>query len=198
MRNAWRLPRFPVMADKTSGRKKSEVFWSNMGICIENWLQYLHSTCLTAYQFWSFSYEPLKSSSKVTHITFMSPFTFRHENHTFMLRVGYMKDEIENEKFLSPFGKIQLQLEECLQKQAPQPSTLNQSFHLRIHFSLQKDGQNTGIDKAHQSPQQNESRLIIQGMLDNCSPRNENHYLSLLSFGTVVTGKHLYNVTLNT
>ena len=27
--------------------------------------------------------------------------------------------------------------------------------------------------------------------------RNENHYLSLLSFGTVVTGKHLYNVTLN-
>ena len=28
--------------------------------------------------------------------------------------------------------------------------------------------------------------------------RNENHYLSLLSFGTVVTGKHLYNVTLNT
>ena len=28
--------------------------------------------------------------------------------------------------------------------------------------------------------------------------RNENHYLSLLSFGTVVTGKHLYYVTLNT
>ena len=51
MRSAWRLPRFPVMADKTSGRKKSEVFWSNMGICIDKWLQYLHCTCLTTYQF---------------------------------------------------------------------------------------------------------------------------------------------------
>ena len=84
------------------------------------------------------------------------------------------KDEIENEKFLSPFGKIQLQLEDMSSE------TGTTTFNIEPEFSFEDSLQPSkrrpeywdrlGSSKSRTEEQQNESRSIIQGLLDNCSP----------------------------
>ena len=57
-----------------------------------------------------------------------------------------MKDEIENEKFLSPFGKIQLQLEDMSSEKGTTTFNIEPEFSFEDSLQPSKDGQNTGID----------------------------------------------------
>ena len=84
------------------------------------------------------------------------------------------KDKIESEKFLSPFGKLQLQLEDMSSE------TGITTFNIEPEFSFEDSLQPSkkrpeywdrlGSSKSRTEEQQNESRSIIQGLLDNCSP----------------------------
>ena len=84
------------------------------------------------------------------------------------------KDEIESEKFLSPFGKLQLQLEDMSSE------TGITTFNIKPEFSFEDSLQPSkrrpeywdrlGSSKSRTEEQQNESRSNIQGLLDNCSP----------------------------
>ena len=84
------------------------------------------------------------------------------------------KDEIESEKFLSPFGKLQLQLEDMSSE------TGITTFNIEPEFSFEDSLQPSkkrpeywdrlGSSKSRTEEQQHESRSIIQGLLDNCSP----------------------------
>ena len=84
------------------------------------------------------------------------------------------KDEIESEKFLSPFGKLQLQLEDMSSETGI--TTFNIEPELSFEDSLQPSKKRPeywdrlGSSKSRTEEQQNESRSIIQGLLDNCSP----------------------------
>ena len=84
------------------------------------------------------------------------------------------KDEIESEKFLSPFGKLQLQLEDM-----PSETGIT-TFNIEPEFSCEDSLQplkkrpeywdRLGSSKSRTEEQQNETCSIIQGLLDNCSP----------------------------
>ena len=83
------------------------------------------------------------------------------------------KQNIENEKFLSPFGKIQLQLEDLTSE------TGTTTFNIEPEFSFEESLQPSkrrpeywdrlGSSKSRTEEQQIESRSIIQGLLDNCT-----------------------------
>ena len=84
------------------------------------------------------------------------------------------KENIESERFLFPFGKIQLQLEDLSSE------TGTTTFNIEPEFSFEESLQSSkrrpeywdrlGSSKSRTEEQQNESRSIIQGLLDNCSP----------------------------
>lgn len=84
------------------------------------------------------------------------------------------KDNIQSERFVSPFGKIQLQIEDL------QSETGITTFNIEPEFSFQESLQPTkrrpeywnrlGSSKSRSEEQQTESRSIIQGLLDTCSP----------------------------
>ena len=90
------------------------------------------------------------------------------------------KDENESEKCLSPFGKLQLQLEDMSSE------TGITTFNIEPEFSFEDSLQPSkrqpeywdrlGSSKSRTEEQQNESRSNIQGLLDNCSP------ISIISF----------------
>ena len=85
----------------------------------------------------------------------------------------YWKENIDSEKFLSPFGKVQLQLEDLSSE------TGTTTFNIEPEFSFEESLQPSkrrpeywdrlGSSKSRTEEQQIESRAIIQGLLDTCS-----------------------------
>ena len=83
------------------------------------------------------------------------------------------KENITNERFLSPFGKMQLQLGDLSSE------TGITTFNIEPEFSFEESLQPSkrrleywdrlGSSKSRTEEQQIESRTIIQGLLDNCS-----------------------------
>ena len=79
-----------------------------------------------------------------------------------------------SERFLSPFRKIQLQLEDLSSETAT--TTFNSEPEFSFRESLQPSKRRPdywdrlGSSKSRTEEQQNESHSIIQGLLDNCSP----------------------------
>ena len=84
------------------------------------------------------------------------------------------KDIPHTERFISPFGKIQLQLEDLYSE------TGVTTYNIEPEFSYQDSLQpckkrpeywnRLGSSKSRSEDQQNESRSIIQNLLDNCTP----------------------------
>ena len=84
------------------------------------------------------------------------------------------KDIPHTEKFISPFGKIQLQLEDLYSE------TGVTTYNIEPEFSYQDSLQpckkrpeywnRLGSSKSRSEDQQNESRSIIQNLLDNSTP----------------------------
>ena len=84
------------------------------------------------------------------------------------------RDNIKTERFLSPFGKIELQLEDL------QSETGATTHNIEPEFSYQESLQPSkrrpeywdrlGSSKSRSTEQDIESRSIIQGPLDSCTP----------------------------
>ncbi|MEW8544970.1 MAG: reverse transcriptase domain-containing protein [Candidatus Thiodiazotropha sp.] len=84
------------------------------------------------------------------------------------------QDNINTERFVSPFGKIQLQLEDL------QTETGTTTYNIEPEFSYQESLQPSkrrpeywdrlGSSKSRSTEQEIESRSIIQSLLDSCTP----------------------------
>ena len=84
------------------------------------------------------------------------------------------RDNIKTERFVSPFGKIQLQLEDL------HSETGITTYNIEPEFSYQESLQPSkrrpeywdrlGSSKSRSAEQETESRSVIQSLLDSCTP----------------------------